>query len=191
MQWKQYLHYQIDFKSRWVQPSAVLMGLSFFFRIVCFFGLRFVSDWSFFDVLFHMIFPLLLGGAYIVLLRAVRVNAPGLYAILGAGLCVLMFLWSFSGGNIWYILLCFVYYIASGAVLIATAGGFLPGKLLSSAMFLVPFILRFLRLNVFSIMIDGLFLELSVLLQLAALFCLTRSFKEGKRRSPEAAQKRI
>ena len=191
MQLKQYIQYQMDFKGKWAQPSAVLMGLSFFLRIVCFFGLRFLSDWTFFDVVFQIFLPLLLSGAYVVLIRALRLNAPGLYGLIGAGLCVLMFLWSFSSGSIWYILLCLVFYTAAGVVLLATSGGYLPGKLLSSVLFAIPLIIRLLGLNVLTLKIDGLFLELSELLQLASLLCLTRCFKEAKRRSAGAVQKRI
>lgn len=189
MQLKQYIQYQMDFKGKWAQPSAVLMGLSFFLRIACYFGLRFLSDWTFFDVLFQILLPLFLGGAYVVSIRAFRLNAPGVYALIGAGFCLLTFLWSFPSGNVLYILLCFVFYIAAGVVLLATAGGYLPGKLLSSVLFAIPVIIRLFGLNVFTLKIDGLFLELSVLLQLASLFCLTRCFKEAKRRA-EPAQKR-
>ena len=189
MQLKQYLLYQMDFKGKWAQPAAILMGLSFFLRIVCYFGLRFLSDWTFFDVIFQIFLPLLLSGTYVVLIRAIRLNAPGVYGLIGAGLCILTFLWSFSSGSVLYILLCLVYYLAAGVVLLGTSGGYLPGKLLSSALFAIPVIIRLFGLDVFTLKIDGLFLELSVLLQLASLFCLTRCFKEAKRRA-EPAQKR-
>ncbi len=189
MQLKQYLQYQMDFKGKWAQPAAILMGLSFFLRIVCFFGLRFLSDWTFFDVLFQIFLPLLLSGAYVVLIRAIRLNAPGLYGLIGAGLCILTFLWSFFSGSVLYIILCLVYYCAAGVVLLGTSGGYLPGKLLSSVLFAIPVVIRLFSLDVLTLKIDGLFLELSVLLQMASLFCLTRCFKEVKRRG-DAAQKR-
>ena len=108
MQLKQYIQYQMDFKGKWAQPSAILMGLSFFLRIVSYFGLRFLSDWTFFDVLFQVFLPLFLSGTYVVLIRAVHLNAPGMYGLIGAGLSILTFLWSFSSGNILYILLLYM-----------------------------------------------------------------------------------
>ena len=115
-------------------------------------------------------------------------NIAGVDGIL-LDLGVSSFLWSFSSGSVLYILLCLVYYLAAGVVLLGTSGGYLPGKLLSSALFAIPVIIRLFGLDVFALKIDGLFLELSVLLQLASLFCLTRCYKEAKRRA-EPAQKR-
>lgn len=180
MKLKQYKQYQMNFKSKWIQPSAMLMGVSFFLRIFYYFGFRFVSDWSFWDVLFQIALPLAFAGAFTVILWTVKRNAPGLYALIGGSFCILTFIWSLYTGNFLYILLCLVYYPATAIILTATAGGYLPGKLLSSIMLLLPVVVRLLTLKPFVLGIDGVCLELSVIFMLGSLFCFTRSLREIK-----------
>ncbi len=175
---KQYIRYQIDFKGKWIQPSAMFMGLSFFLRIFYFFGFRFVSDWSFWDILFQIGLPLVASGVYTVVFWTLKRNSPGLYALLGALLCLLLFVWNIYTGNIIYIAMSLVYYLVTALILLLTTGGFLPGKLLASVLLILPVITRLLWLKPFALGIDGLCLEFSVLFMLASLFCLTRSFKE-------------
>lgn len=183
MKLKLYVHYQMDFKGSWIQPSAVLMGLSFFLRIVYYFGFTYLSQWTFSDTVFQIIFPLLICGAYVVLISALRWNAPGIYAILGAALCVLFIIWSFSSGSVLRIFLSILIYTAAGLILLGTAGGYLPGKRLSSALFLLPLICRIFLLELKAIGLSGLVLEVSVLSAIASMFCLTRCFKVSRHRS--------
>lgn len=185
MQLKQYLRYQIDFTGKWVQPSALLMGLAFFLRLVYYLCLVSLHDCGIGEIIFSMLLPLLLTCCYIVLLRVVKLNAPGIYGILGAALCLLLLIGSFFTGNPLRIVLSILAYMAAGVVLIATAGGYLPGKLLSSVLFALPLICRFLFYSLGGLNIIQWFQEASALLILASLFCLTRSFTELKRRPAE------
>lgn len=182
MNLKIYTRYKIDFASKWLMPSALLMGLSFFLRIVFYFGLTNLSTCSVGEVLFWMVLPLLLTGGYVVFMSALKRNAPGVYGLIGAGLCLLMIVWSFPTGDVLRIVLSVLVYFAAGVVLIGTTGGYLPGRLLASTLFVLPACARFLfyRGNL------GLFdwvLELSVLSLLVSLFCLTRSLKESRKKA--------
>lgn len=185
MNLKQYARYQIHFRGKWFMPCVLLMGLSFFTRIVYYFGLTNLNDCGFGELLFSMALPILVSGAYIVLLSALKWNAPGIYGILGAILCVLLVIWSFSSGNALRIVLSLLVYLAAGGILIATVGGFLPGRLLSSALFLVPLVCRFFFCDLGKLGIFEWVLELSVLFMLASLFALTRSLKEPKHKKSE------
>ena len=180
MNFKQYTRYQIDFRGKWVMPSALLMGLSFFFRIVYYFGLTNFAACGFGEIVFCMALPILVCGIYIVMLSALKWNAPGVYGILGAILCLLLLIWSFSTGDVLRIVLSVIVYLSAGVVLIATVGGYLPGRLLSSALFFVPLVCRFFFYDLGILGIFDYFLEASVLFMLASLFALTRSLKEAK-----------
>ena len=96
MEFKQYLRYQIDFNGKWAQPAALLMGLAFFLRLVYYLCLVSLHDCGFGEILFSMLLPLLLTCGYIVLLRVVKLNAPGIYGMIGAALCLLLWLLSLS-----------------------------------------------------------------------------------------------
>lgn len=183
MKLKQYTRYQMDFGGKWILPGAICMGLSFLLRVVYYFGLSNIFTYNLSTIILQIILPLVLCAGYIVLLRAVKLNAPGIFAILGAAFCLIVMIWNFSTGDVLRILLSIVFYLFSGLVLLATAGGYLPGRLLSSGLFLTLFVFRYL-LYAPPVKHTGRFiLELSVLSILASLFCLTRCFKEVKIRT--------
>ena len=159
------------------------MGLSFFLRVVYYFGLTNILTYDAGAIILNIIMPLLLCAGYIVLLRAVKLNAPGIFAILGAAFCLMILIWNFSTGDVLRILLSVVFYLLSGLVLLATAGGYIPGRLPSSAIFMVLLLSRFLFYRPSGSQIGQLVLELSVLCIPASLFCLTRSMKEVKKKT--------
>lgn len=181
MKLKQYIRYQMNFRGRWLMPSKLLMGLSFFLRIVYYFGLTSFADHSFGEVLFWMVLPLLTCGAYIVVMSSLKLSNPGIYGILGAAMCLLLIIWSFSTGDALRIVLSILCYLIAGVVLLATSMGYLPGKLLSSVMFAVLLACRVLFYRSGLGLFDW-FLEVSVLTMLASIFCLTRCFKQLKRK---------
>ena len=183
MNLKTYTRYQMDFKSPWAQPAAVLMGLSFYLRVFHYFGFTYISQWTFWDVIFQILFPLLLCGGFVVLIGAVKINSPGLFALLGAGLCLLFAIWNLFGAGVVRVLLGFVVYLLSGAVLLATAGGYIPWKRLSSWLILIPAVVRIFLINIPAMGLGGLVLEGSVLCAMASLFCLTFCFSEIKPRT--------
>ena len=187
MKLKQYTRYQIDFGGKWILPGAIFMGLSFFLRVVYYFGLTNIFSYDAGTIILQIILPLLLCAGYIVLLRAVKLNAPGVFAILGAAFCMMILIWNFSTGDILRILLSVVFYLFSGLVLLATAGGYLPGRLLSSGLFLALLVFRYLLYAPSFRQIGPFILELSVLCILASLFCLTRCMKEVKNKTKSDA----
>ncbi len=178
MQWKQYCQYQMDFKGRWVQASAAMMGVSFFARMVYYFGIKNIVDCGFLEVIISMILPLILCGGYLVLMSAMKYNAPGIYAMIGAVLCFLLMVEGLCTGNVLRIILSILFYIGAGGVLFITIAGYLPGRLLSSALFAVIFIGRLLFFDLGKLGILEWVVEISVLLMLLSLFFLTRSIQQ-------------
>ena len=182
MKLKQYIRYQMNFRGPWLMPAKVLMGLSFFLRIVYYFGLTTFADHSFGEVLFFMILPLLICGAFIVVMSSLKLNAPPIYGVIGAAMCLLLLIWSFFCGDALRIVLSILLYLSAGAVLVLTSMGYLPGKLLSSVLFALPLVCRILFYRQGIAVFDWC-LEASVLTMLASLFCLTRCFKPLKRKA--------
>ena len=164
-------------------PCAICMGLSFFLRVVYYFGFTNIFTYDTATIILQIILPLAVCAGYIVLLRAVKLNAPGVFAIFGAAFCLMIMIWNFSSGDALRIVLSILFYLLSGLVLLATAGGYLPGKLLSSAVFLIVLIFRYFLYAPSFRQIGQFTLELSVLCIPASLFCLTRCFKEAKNRT--------
>ncbi|MBE6976101.1 MAG: hypothetical protein E7439_02750 [Ruminococcaceae bacterium] len=175
MKFQQYDRYVVDFRSKWITRCSALIGVSLFVRVVYFFGLVNLTQMNIFQVIFDMILTMGLSVAFLVFSAALRRNAPGLYAIMGAGFCLLMLIAGFFTADALRIVLAFLGYILAGGVLVITVAGYLPGKLLSSALFILPMVVRVLFYDLGKIGIFQWVLELSSLLILAALFCLTRA----------------
>lgn len=176
MQLKQYLRYQMDFSSKWVRNSAFLIGLSFFARILYSFVFSDVTQFSVGTWIFQLILPLLACISYIVLIRLVKWNAPGVYAILGTVLCLFVIVWNFSSGNILRVILSILFYTAASVALLGTAAGFFPGKFIPSIIFAALFAFRMLFYFPVQSGIGVWVLEISVLSIIASLYSLPMGF---------------
>ena len=183
MNLKQYYRYQMDFSGKWAKVSAGLMGLSFFLRIVYYFGFQNLMDISFGEILTFMFLPLLLCGAYLVFMCYLRYNSPGVFGMIAAGLCVLMLIWGCCTGNVLRIVLGFVLYAAAGIVILTTSGGFMPDLLLSKVLFALPLVLRVLIFGIGDLTAGfTAALHLSTTFLLASLFCLPGCFVNVRNR---------
>lgn len=180
MKLKRYDRYTMDFKGKWVTRCAALMGVSLFIRVVYFFGLMNFTQCDTASIIFDMVLSMGLCIVFLVFLSAMKRNAPGLYAILGTGFLLLTMITTFASGNALRIVLAVLGYSAAAAVLIATVGGYLPGRLLSSLMMLLPLGIRLMCFDMGNLDLFQWVLEISWLLVLASMFCLTRVLKPAK-----------
>lgn len=177
MNLKQYTRYQMDFKSKWTSACGILMGFSFFVRLIYYFGLTNIHDVGVVDILTTMIPGTALCLAYLITLSVMRLNAPGIYGILGAIHCFLLILGNFTGGNALRIILSILWYILAGGILLMTVGGYLPGKLLAFVMFALPLVVRFFFYDLNSLGILQWVREFGILLALVGLACLPMGLK--------------
>jgi len=173
---KQYVRYGMDFTCKWSGLCIILMGLSFFLRIVYYFGLVNLEDIGGGEVFGCLILPLIVCGTFIILFRALKWNAPGIYAILGAFLCILLLIWNFSSGDGLRIILSVPAYIASAIILLATAGGYIPTKLPAALLLAVIFLCRSCFYSFDDSGLVSLVLEISVLSMIASLVVLSLCF---------------
>ena len=75
---------RIAVKGRWGNAAAAWMGLSFFLRMVYYFGLQNMNDVPPFEIGFSVVLPLLISVAFILCLKLEKLNQP----MVIAGLCV-------------------------------------------------------------------------------------------------------
>ena len=101
-----------------------------------------ISDFQTLPIIFKLALPVTVSLLYIFLLNGVQWNAPGIYGILGAVFCLMFIGWNIVGGNTLRIVLSVIGYLISALILLATTGGFVPGRFLAFLCFLVLFCLR-------------------------------------------------
>lgn len=126
---KQYARYQMDFQSKYIKWSGLCMAASLFLLIVYYLGIENLEDYSIGAELVKLWIPLALGAAYLILLQMLRWNAPGVFAILAALFCLMMFFGLFTSDNVGRIILGVLAYPICGAVMILAVAGYLPGLL--------------------------------------------------------------
>lgn len=171
---------EFDLTGKWGNASLLCMAFSVFLRIVYYFGMTAFADHGFLEIVFSMLLPLALCIGYVVLLHIRKWNAPGTYGLIGAALCVLLILWSFSSGNFFRIVLSAAWYAIAAGVLLFVAGGSYHAKGLCIMMLGAPIVVRFVVFDIGRLSLFGWVLEASVLFMLASLMFLPMAMKRIK-----------
>lgn len=177
---KPYFRYQMDFDGKWIRWSTICMAASFFAGMVYYFGITNLAECGFGEILFLMILPALLSGGYVFLMKIRQLNAPGIYGILGAVLCLCTLIGCFYSGNAIRIILGIVWYLLCGGAILACVGGYLPGNTPVTAAFGIAIAVRLLFFPVRGLNLGLWVKELSTLLSLTALMMLTLGLKSGR-----------
>lgn len=172
MKIKQYHRYHMKFSGAWYNASCIFMGMSLFLLATYYLGFTALADHGVAKSIFCVFFPLVAIGGYIVLLRILRWDAPGIYAMLGAFLCLLLIIGLFFTGNVIRILLGILWYAICGFLLLAYAAGFVPGKLPVGMVFGISIVVRVLFFSLGKLSLIGWIGEGAILCALVGLMCL-------------------
>lgn len=172
---KRIAQYKLNFDSNWMTVSGVLMGVCFFAQSVYFLGIIKLQGLDLAMLALHLIAPMALEFSWLVLLRGTKLNAAGVYGILGTFMLILFLLQACVYGNTWDIVSTSLYLLFGGAALIFITGGFFPYKLIGMAALAIIMSVRFFVFD-WSYYIEpgnwaGLVLEAPVLCMMLAVFC--------------------
>ncbi len=178
MNLKQLVRYKIDFSHKCAVISGGLMGISVFLQVLYFTLVKPMPDCGSAELTLFLWFPLVLEAAWIVLLRGVRFNAPGVLGIVGAIACLLLITQSFFGGSVPLAILSVVLYLLAGAVLLAVSGGFLPYRSLAALTMVLPGFVALLGF-VGDLSADNL-LRLATACTTFSLACFPGALQKGK-----------
>lgn len=179
---KRYHVYRMNFASEWIRRSAMCMGLAVFLMATYYLGLHGLSDFGFGVMLLHFWLPLLLGIAYIVLIRVIRWDAPGIYAIGCAVFCLIFLLQAVTSGNGFRFILGLPGYFLCGAIYLVVIGGFFPSKLPASLVFLIAIVARVILFDVGRLSLVNWVREGAVLFAMAAFLFLPLGIHSAKKK---------
>ena len=172
--------YQMDFKGKWTRWSLLLMALSFFFYMVYSFGVSNLADTGLFKAVFVMLLPTILTAGYIVLLKIKELNAPGIYGLIGAGLCLCALFCTFFTGNAVQIVLGILWYPICALLLLAAVGGYLPSVTSVACAFGISIFVRFLFLLGSGYDLDDFVGEIAIMFSSGSLLCLPFGLRQGR-----------
>lgn len=171
--------FSMNFKTQWNTCAAIFLAVSFFLRVFTFTIVSDISAVSTAAMVFSLILPLLLSVAGMILLRALRLRHPLIYAVLGACLCIMVMCFNFGTGDVLRIILSVVWYLFCCVLLVGTALGYVPWNLPVSLALFLAMMVRILFYSGSAVTTAGKMIEFSTLAVLASLFCLTRCFREN------------
>lgn len=177
---KKLKRYRINWNGKSINAAMAFFGLSFFLRMVYFFGCVRIENVGFWEFFSWLILPALLEAAFIVLLRVLRWDTPKLYSLMSAGFGLILIFQSFGYGSVVRTVLAILVYLGCSVLVIGVAGGYLS-KQIGEAAYLLAAAGRLLIFElvpyVFNLRVVALVKDLSGLFVLLALMCLVRSFK--------------
>lgn len=112
-------------RGRWGNSAAAFMGLSFFLRMVYYFGLMNFNDLPVFEIVFRVALPLLVSIAFILMLKVKALNLPIVAGVICAVFAVNYFFaenMSFGG------ILSGVLVLAMAVLIVGAVLGYVPER---------------------------------------------------------------
>lgn len=174
--------YHVDMESGGIFACTALMGVSLFLRVMYYFGFTRTETVGFGELLLWLILPLLLEASFIILLRGFRMDAPGLYGILGTACCLLLLLQSMGYDSLLRMILGIIIYVICGGILLGVTAGLLSSQI-GVTLFFVTGVVRIL-LDVKPYILEfhpvALMIEAAGVCMVLALGCLATGLKKGK-----------
>ena len=96
MQLKQYVRFDMNFSGNWPKICMGTIGISFFLRVLYYFGIVNIQDIAGGEVFLFLILPLFVFCVFIALFRVLKRNVPGIYGIIGCVMCLMLMILSHS-----------------------------------------------------------------------------------------------
>lgn len=131
---KQLARYKVNFDSPAILFSAAMMGISFFAQAIYFLVLNQIQEISKETLILFMILPMVLETGWVILLKC-KLNAAGVYGIIGSVVCVLLTVQIFMAGNVAQMIFGTIVYLLGIGLLVMITAGFFPYKYIGMVLF--------------------------------------------------------
>ena len=174
MKLKKVVSYRIPFRSKEIAWCCIFLAVSVLLRCLHYFAPCDFSGWNVGNWIFGIILPILLCITFSVLLKLVQLRSPGIYGILAAALCLVLFLSDILECSLAQIILSGLTLPLLGFLLLATYGGYIPFRSITSFFLALVCAFRVFFWVVSAAAWDIVISDFSIL---AGLFCFTVSLK--------------
>jgi hypothetical protein len=175
MQLKKVMTYRIPFRSKGITWCGIFLGLSVFLRCFYYFVPCDFSDWNAGIWILNILLPILLCATFGILIKVVLLRSPGIYGILAAAMCFVLFISDMVDDNLVQVIVSVVTMPLLGLLLLATYGGYIPLRSISAV---ALFFVAILRMILFAIADTAAWrVSVSEILILTGLLCFTVSLK--------------
>ena len=132
---KRLVRYKLNFESKWLRFSGVMMGVAFFLQALDFFALRQLQSVQTLELLLYLIMPMVLEACWCVGLRVEKWSRAEVHGIFAALICLVLLGQAILSGGVFPIVLGVVFFLLSGAVAVLITWGFIPHRALGLLVF--------------------------------------------------------
>ena len=138
--------YRMDPEGKWHLGATAMMGVAFFLQAAYYFGFTRPENTGGVEMAMFLILPMVLELAFMVMIRGVKLNLPGVYGIMGAVFCAVLAVQGIMIGGVLRIILSIIGYLICGAALVGVGWGLLSKSLGVTAL-LLTFTVRLLAFD--------------------------------------------
>lgn len=132
---KRQVRYQLNFESKWLTLSGVMMGVAFFLQALYFFALRQLHDISLWNKLLWLILPMSMEALWCIPLRSELWKRAEVHGIFAAMSCLVLLGQAILTGGVFPIILGAAFYAIGGAAVVLITFGFIPHRALGMLVF--------------------------------------------------------
>lgn len=138
---KRSVRYQLNFASKWLTLSGVMMGIAFFVQALNYLAFRQLGDISVRQLLLFLILPMSLEALWCVPLRSELWKCVEVHGIFAALVCIVLLGQAIFVGGVLPIILAVVFYLVGAASAILLTWGFIPHRALGILIFTGTFLM--------------------------------------------------
>ena len=132
---KRLVRYQLNFESKWLTLSGVMMGIAFFLQALDYFALRQIGSLSLWDLVIWLILPMFLEALWCVPLRSELWKRAEVHGILSALICLVLLVQTIMSGGVFPIVMGCVFYVIGAAAAVLITFGFIAHRALGMLVF--------------------------------------------------------
>jgi hypothetical protein len=132
---KRLVRYQLNFESKWLTLSGVMMGIAFFLQALDYFALRQLSALSLWDLIIWLILPMFLEALWCVPLRSELWKRAEAHGIFSALICLVLLTQTIMTGGVFPIVMGSVFYVIGAAAAVLITFGFIAHRALGMLVF--------------------------------------------------------
>ncbi len=132
---KRLVRYKLNFKSKWLTLSGVMMGFAFFLQAVDFFALGRFMTADMWNLVLYLICPMILEALWSAPMRAEQWKRAEPHGIFAALICVVLLGQAVLSGGVFPIVMASVFFVLGAITAVMITWGFIPHRALGMLVF--------------------------------------------------------
>ena len=132
---KRLVRYQLNFESKWLTLSGVMMGVAFFVQALDYFALRQFQTIPMWQLVLWLILPMSMEALWCIPLRSEPWKRAEVHGIFAAFICVMLIGQVIMSGGVFPIVMGSVFYVIGAAAAVLITFGFIAHRALGMLVF--------------------------------------------------------